>query len=255
MSTLQNYETQNLFPPGTTISDATKFLDIDLPDLAPDIKHRQAMLNILFDVAEQVTKNDSSQTQTIWAEEASHRAMNMLYLMLMLNRPKMYKPFCTIRAAEEYRLAEEIAEGFASLNVTGQHINQSCIKPLNRIIKNIVTLFGYSLFSVRLSISAQSMGLSTEKNRAIVLICSDLVINALKEGVRRMTRGCIEITLEKLTTNVSQLIVKDDFASTARYISSPGYGIVSALAEILEADLVYRNLERRGAHIEFLFRT
>jgi hypothetical protein len=59
MSTLQNHAIQNLFPPGITIRDAMKFLDMGTPGLALGVNH----LKYFIRRSRTGYKNDFIQTQ------------------------------------------------------------------------------------------------------------------------------------------------------------------------------------------------
>jgi len=88
-----------------------------------------------------------------------------------------------------------------------------------------------------------------------VLAASELVINALCHGFTGRRDGQIEVTLRAVGTAHTRLAAVDDGVGCRENHPCVQRGIAGSLADLLEADLVYRQVAITGASAEIVFPT
>ncbi|MBC9032135.1 sensor histidine kinase [Sphingomonas sp. JC676] len=174
--------------------------------------------------------------RVLWSEDSAHRAKNFAQLAaaLVYFRPRTLDPICLevmatnacIVAAAYAELAEDQERG----------TTVPCADLLTRIVEGLVALFEDSARVIRLRCSIAELRLTSEHRRALVLIASELVLNALKYAFPE-TGGSIEVSLS-VDVSHARLAVEDDGVGLGA-AAKPGDGsrILDELAVLLGAPI------------------
>ena len=213
--------------------------------------NRGALLGVLLDSC--VDRGlGGAVLRPLWAEEATHRAHNLVRLLAAGHARFGRGARTPLRASIELALARDLASLLRSLETA----NETAILPSARLLRDVIRDFD-ALFStvageVTLCTDIASVALPAYKRRALVLAAVELVANALLHGFRGRTHGRIEVTLQLLGSAGTSLCVTDDGVGFAGRAPDPHAGIASALADLLEGDLAYcRTRGRTRATIVF----
>jgi two-component sensor histidine kinase len=141
----------------------------------------------------------------LWANEAMHRAWSLTRLLLRLDDLRLDErdsggdPFL---ASLEHRIAEELARGYAALQIDADTAMRPCSRPLRDIAIDLVELFSPAASRIRLCTAIDHVVLSEFKRRALVLLGSELVTNALMHAFHGRTLGRISVTLQALSGGI-----------------------------------------------------
>jgi two-component sensor histidine kinase len=209
------------------------------------------MLAILFDAAGPASCGGPDVLRPLWAEEAMHRSANLLQLALALERLTWNGIESEMTGRLEYALAEGLAASYRSLDIGRQDELLSCNETLRAVVANLVALFGPTVGEISLKTDLMRLSLPAYKRRALVLVASELVINALKHAFPDRQSGRIAVALGRVDAATVRLAVEDDGRGFALLRPGTGLAIVGGLAGLLEADLVYRRSALGGTAAEF----
>ncbi len=147
-------------------------------------------------------------TSTLWAADAVHRANNLAQLASGVGQAAKRFPSLSRGPNFQSKMAA-LSDAYADLSRDhGGSELIACKEVLHKIVTGLADLFGEG-GEIDLCFSATDLFLSVEKRRALVLIASELVINALKYAFPDGKAGRIDVSLWKQGNEV-QLAVKDD---------------------------------------------
>jgi two-component sensor histidine kinase len=213
------------------------------------------MLGVLLDAARPSHCGGRAVLRPLWAEEAMHRACNMLVLVMQLHQMAGVRPEDNVALRLDRGVAGDLAALFRTLEIRkeGEEVPCSCV--LRGVIRNLVALFASGAGPVVIRTDIEPLSLPAYKRRALVLAASELVINALRHGFAGGCGGLIQVTLRAFGTAHACLTVVDDGVGFHESRLSGQRGIASDLADLLEADLVYRRLGIAGTNAEIVFPT
>ncbi len=167
----------------------------------------------------------------LWAEEAIHRADNLIRLVAARGRSDV--------AAVDDALARDLAALFRSLQTESEDAELPCSHILRNVVADLAALFGGVAGDVILNTNIERVSLPAYKRRALVLAATELVINALLHAFRGRRQGRIEVSLTWFGLAHACLRVSDDGIGFNGKPSDYCCGLAARLADLLETDLVY----------------
>jgi two-component sensor histidine kinase len=181
--------------------------------------------------------------QTVWIEEAMHRAANLQHLAASLDRLLNSGGLGSSDRLRAIRRAEALVDTYDNLTLTCDTGPRSCTQELRDIAGGVVEIFGHTVGSFVLSLELQPLLLAGEVRRALLLAASELVVNALLHGFVGRQAGTIQVRLcHDQTARKGVLFVADDGAGPENRTDSHGLSrhIVRHLADVLDGDVVWR---------------
>jgi two-component sensor histidine kinase len=188
--------------------------------------------------------------QPLWANEAMHRAWSFSRLLLRLDQGDVGEdPFSRIL---EERIAEKLAQAYGELRIRADVAMQPCSQILQNVVINLVGLFSPAR-RILLRTAIDPLVLSEFKRRALVLLGSELVMNALAHAFNEPTGGEIKVMLEVSTGGSARLVVSDDGCGMNVQAMGVCCPIASDLADLLETDLDRRPGPNGGSSVEAAF--
>lgn len=212
---------------------------------------RATVLGLLVGAADPRVCGGSAVLRPLWANEAMHRAWSLARLLLRLDQwDAAGDPF---DVSLERRIAEELARGYGQLQIRAEAATQPCSQILQNIVINLVELFSPATSRIRLRTEIDTVVLSEFKRRALVLLGSELVTNALMHAFDGQTGGEISVMLEALTGGHARLVVVDDGCGVKEHSIQARHPIVHDLADLLESDLDRRACPNGGTCVQLVF--
>ncbi|MEN3973397.1 sensor histidine kinase [Sphingomicrobium sp. XHP0235] len=184
--------------------------------------------------------------QPLWQADAVHRARNMAQLAMSLADVGCH-PSRAWLDSEEADEIRSLSTLFAELSrIEGRSADVECGDILSAIAVGLTRSFGKAR-GIRCELRVGSVKLPPEKRRALVLIASELVINALKYAFPKGRGGRIEVVLHTDHEGI-RLEVKDNgTGKRAKAEKGQGSALMRRLSEVLgsrfEADV---GLEGKG---------
>lgn len=185
-----------------------------------------------------------SEHARLWRADAIHRAKNMAQMTASLanvaghSSRQWLPPEVTSQARRLSRAYEELGmDGDAPMPVP-------CAALLTEIATRLADIFGRSR-KVIITVCAEKVLLPPDVRRALILMGSELVINALKYGYPTEAGGTISVNLASRYGEV-ELIVEDDGIGIAdTYSAGQGGGLLEQLRVVLGAT-VTRTTSSKG---------
>jgi two-component sensor histidine kinase len=180
----------------------------------------------------QETAASRSEHAILWRADAAHRIKNLSQMALALatlaDRPSAFLP------AEAIARARSLARAYSALgDDEGGNTPVPCASLLTEVVLGLVNVFG-STRGISARVTAEATLLAPASRRALILIASELTINALKYGFPGATGGTISVNLSRLGQGF-YLTVEDDGAGNLSYVAGHGSGLIEGLAAILSA--------------------
>ena len=181
--------------------------------------------------------------RALWAADALHRANNLAQMSSSLAAHGA-RHRQGLHADDRGAQARALSRAYAELSVIaaiGREV--PCAPLLHAIAMRLVALFGNER-SIRLHVSLDHVTLPVEQRRALILIASELVINALKYAFPADTSGMISITLSQWADKI-ELAVADNGCGLLPQgaAKGAGTGLMKKLAVLLDADLRWFSTE------------
>lgn len=212
-------------------------------------RRRSALIDTLFIAAFPIPGDGRSFLRPLWADEAMNRASDSLQLVLMLERSAWQDPR-HIGASLELELARKLAGIFHSLQLTPESAKLPATDALKGVLCGMAGLFGPAIGTVELDLSLTPIRLAPYRRRALVLVAAEIMTKALLWSVRTELR--VRAVLDFTADRQLRLLVEHDGFLPEAISDNRSSDIVSGLAALLEAELVYRRSQRGGTAIELL---
>ncbi len=173
---------------------------------------------------------------SLWRADAIHRAKNMAQMTASLanlaEHPsrRWFSEDLVVRTRGLARAYDELGTDCGSSDMV------PCVPLLATIAVGLAQIFG-SARDIAVSIDADTVLLEPDMRRALILMCSELIINALKYGYPRGTGGTIRVTLRNASTGLSLEVENDgvDFASDCP--ANEGSPLLDRLSAVLGASI------------------
>ncbi|MET3710883.1 two-component sensor histidine kinase [Sphingomonas trueperi] len=171
---------------------------------------------------------------SIWAEDSAHRAKNLSQLASALTRIR--SPIVvSCDNTRNAQIARELAAAYAALaEEKPDGVPTPCAALLVAIGEGLVTLFGQHPQPVGLRCLVSEQWLSSHARRVLVLIASELIINALKYAFPTKG-GSIVVTLGSFTDHLAMRVQDDGVGTSATMASGTGGRILDDLAAQIDA--------------------
>jgi hypothetical protein len=214
-----------------------------------------AILTILLESAAPGPFGGRSLLWPLWANEAMQRAYNFLDLTIRLSACAPEDCDNHVAMALDAGNVAALAKSFRALDIVNEEEFLPCSKVLGINARGLIELFGPTVGSVLLSTKLERLALPAFKRRALVLLCSELLVNALRHAFESQTEGLITVTLSSVDGHHGRLVVADNGRGVAKVSTRPGSGIAFDLALLLEGDIRYRELVGSGTMVEVTFST
>jgi two-component sensor histidine kinase len=216
-------------------------------------QRRGAMLAVLFEASRPTCHGGPDGPSPLWAEEAMHRTVNLLQLVMTLEQRTWHGGESAISAQLELALARNLANALGALDLKEPDAVLPCSDALRSVTSNLVALFGPTVGDIRLRTSLGRLALLANKKRALVLAAHELVVNAVKHAFCGLDRGDVVVTLDRPCATTARLRVEDDGLGFSAERPGMGLSIIASLASVLEAGCVYRRSRLGGTAAELLF--
>ena len=176
----------------------------------------------------------------LWAADASHRAKNLAQMCYSLTSPSVRQAFGL--ADPGVRLAiDALADAYAHLSEPGSEAEVlPCTPILELIVASLVRLFSGGRV-IHLAMTLEPVFLAPIQRRALTLIASELVINALKYAFPASDTGLIELRLIQENNGLRMCVIDNGVGLPMRMVPGSGSALVVKLAALLDAELEVRS--------------
>jgi two-component sensor histidine kinase len=142
--------------------------------------------------------------EMVCSAEAAHRAKNLAQLAHNIIHLRLAHGSTAIEAAVA------LAQAYSEIGNAGDCIGAvSCKKLLVQVVSSLVSLFGRGDRMVALHARAEELLVVPDRRRLLVLIASELVINALKHAFPGRRTGLIDVCLH-VDEGQAHLMISDD---------------------------------------------
>jgi hypothetical protein len=200
-----------------------------------------ALLKILVGAAAPGSWGGREVLWPLWADEAVHRVHCMVDLTQRLERQVMRRENRVAWSASCLAKAETLAASFAELQIVDEQQVLLCRRPLGEIAVGLLQLFKVTDSDVEARIVLDDLALPAYKRRALVLVASALVMQAITDAFERGFAPAVSIKLAAQGSGQWRLAVTADVAVSADDDARECDDIVDGLADLLEAQNVRRS--------------
>ncbi len=186
---------------------------------------------------------------TVWMKEAMHRAANLEHIAANWQRVAGRNRIGWSNPTETIKRASTLAKAYRSLHKLDHSGVCPCVDELKNIAYGLVAIFSHTVGPVMLSLNLQPVMLEPEQRRAVLLVASELVMNAMRHAFIGRQSGAIRVSLHwEEVREEGILAVADDGRGpdgiTVR--SGHGHGILRGLAAVLEGTITWRKSQLMG---------
>lgn len=177
-----------------------------------------------------------SEHARLWRADAIHRAKNMAQMTASLvevaeNPTRGWLP------PEVTSQARRLSRAYEELSVADEaHAPVPCAALLTDIATRLADIFGRSR-QIVMTVCAQPVLLPPDVRRALILIGSELVINALKYAYPSGSGGTISVSLGARFGEVEMTVEDDGVGVAETYSAGNGGGLLEQLQVVLGATL------------------
>jgi two-component sensor histidine kinase len=141
--------------------------------------------------------------------------------------------------------ARRLSRAYEELGVQNDYLAYvPCAALLTEITNRLADIFGRSR-QIALTTFAEAVLLPTDIRRALVLMASELVINALKYGYSTEAGGTITVTFAANHGGVELIVEDDGIGDAETYTPGQGGGLLDQLSAVIGAK-VTRTSGRKG---------
>ncbi len=174
--------------------------------------------------------------RSLWTADALHRANNLAQMSSSLESARV-RHLYGLRDSDASAGSRALSRAYAELGTHGA-VNAlvPCAALLQVIVARLVELFAGER-SVDLQLALAEIALPAEQRRALLLIASELVINALKYAFPPGGGGTITVTLVRLSDRIELSVADDGVGLGSHPIIGSGKALMASLAALLSADV------------------
>ena len=216
---------------------------------------RGALLATLLPAANPTASGGRAVLRPLWATEAMHRAYSLVTLTHLLDRRDPQRECIPAAKSFEHKNALALAQAYCDLEIADDSEWFACSDLLRTISRSLVELFGPAIGHIAVRTSLPRLSLPAIKRRALVLACSELVVNSLRHAFLYWSHGSIVVALTPADRQHVRLSVADDGVGVHVPPAADRFGIAADLALLLEGELGYRNPGLGGTTAEITFPT
>lgn len=175
-----------------------------------------------------------SEHAPLWREDAIHRAKNMAQMSTSFANVADH-PLRRWLPTEVTAQARCLSRAYEELGIDGDtKAPVPCAALLTEISTRLADIFGRSRH-VAIVISAEPVLLPAGVRRALLLMGSELVINALKYGYPNDAGGTISVRLAARHGEVELIVEDDGIGRVETYSAGHGGGLLEQLSAVLTA--------------------
>ncbi|MGI4731135.1 MAG: hypothetical protein ACRYFW_05230 [Janthinobacterium lividum] len=175
-----------------------------------------------------------SEHAPLWRADAIHRAKNMAQMTISLASLADH-PSRRWLPPEVTTQARCLSRAYDALGVIDDtQLRVPCAPLLTEIVTRLADIFGRSR-QVAILISAEALLLPSDVRRALLLMGSELVINALKYGYPTGAGGTISVSLIAGSGEVELIVEDDGIGLIETYCAGHGGGLLEQLRLVLGA--------------------
>ncbi len=172
---------------------------------------------------------------SLWRKDAIHRAKNLSQLSTSLANlvtgPRRWD------AVEVAAPARALARTYDALSLDNESaIQVPCFDMVSDVAMRLTLIFGRAR-NIAMRFSGDEVLATPEHRRALALICSELVINALKYAFPAEGPGTIAVAFGHRPTGIELVVADDGPAVPGEYRPGQGSGLLDRLAQICGATL------------------
>lgn len=216
---------------------------------------RQRLLGLLLSAGPSAHCNGRSVLRPIWADEAMHRAYRMVRLVGQLDeampRYRIRSPWPNF----ESKLGLDIKTTFDSLAILYDEEPRSCSAPLRDIVRDLVELFGPAIGNMTAATSVDHLTLPAFRHRALILLASELVTNAMLHASKDRRDSRIALRLSVLGHDAARLTVTCDGCFDLDYIQrQPACcDVITDLSDLLQGEPICQSRLGGGTIVDLEF--
>lgn len=190
----------------------------------------------------------------LWRSDAIHRAKNLAQLMSSLARVAAH-PSREWLAGDIVAQSRSLARAYEEL---GTEIRPRDLVPCASLLIEVATrltrIFGTAR-GIAITVDADPVFMVPDMRRALVLMCSEMIINALKYGFPAETGGSILVRLTNGEGGVTLIVEDDGDGHVAHHSAGHGSHLLAQLGRVLGASVVRSpGVKGRGYRIIALLR-
>lgn len=170
----------------------------------------------------------------LWRTDAIHRAKNMAQMTISLANVADH-PSRRWLPPEVTTQARRLSRAYDELGIDDDPLMRvPCAPLLTEIVTRLADIFGRSR-QVTVLISAEAVLLPSDMGRALLLMVSELVINALKYGYPAGVGGTNSVNLIAQFGKVDLIVEDDGVGLVETYSARHGGGLLEQLRRVLGA--------------------
>ncbi len=221
------------------IAIETKILELFAPASLPSIKSGFSY---------------STDNAALWRADAIHRAKNLTQMVIALADLAEAPSRCWL-SSDLIAQTRCLARAYEALGVEdGDDELLPCAPLLTEVATRLTAIFG-SARGIEAMVIADPVFFAADMRRALTLLCSEMIINALKYGYPHGTAGTIKVSLTNYGSAIL-LDVEDDGCGTVdSYTAGNGGGLLDRLGNVLGASLIRSTASAgHGYHVRALIR-
>jgi len=222
-------------------------------DRAATARAAGRLLKVLLNSAALESDANYETLRPLWVEEAIHRRNRFLTLVLRLVQRAPRGSHGHLAGPIELALAADLVALYQSLVSAQERQVMPCSLILRGVVSDLVTLFGPAAGAISLQTDIDSVALPGFQRRALVLVASELVINALCHAFKGRRQGRLRVELRVVDRWHARLTVADDGVGRVSDVASRAYCVARGLADLLGATLDHRASNRDGMTAEVAF--
>lgn len=181
---------------------------------------------------------------SLWRADAIHRAKNMAQMTTALADVADH-PTRRWLPPEVLTQAKRLSRAYDQLGIDdASHALVPCAALLTEIVARLADIFGRSR-NVAIVVLVEEILLSRDVRRALLLMASELIINALKYGYPTAAGGTIRVSLAAHCGRVKLIVEDDGVGLVETYAAGHGGGLLEQFRTVLGAT-VTRNTSEKG---------
>ena|SRR5271163_2793564 len=207
---------------------------------------RTKILAMLLDATRITTCGERQVLRPLWDDEAMRRACSMLQLVALLEDKSHLNASNPTTLMLETAVAADLAMLYRALDFARDEEELPCSEILEGVVTDLVTLFAPAVGDVLIKTNIERLTLPAYKRRSLVMLGSELVINALHHAFKHLIQGQIVVTLRVIDSSEALFMVADDGQGLPPREFDQTHGVASCLADLLEGDLLYARCEVVG---------
>lgn len=169
--------------------------------------------------------------------DAIHRAKNLAQMSTSL--ANLTSDPAHGRASVEAH-ARALARTYDELSFDREHLSPvPCLDLLSEVAARLTAIFGFAR-NISTGVAGNDVMLPPDVRRALILIASELIINALKYGFPGAGSGTVHVTLRQSTLGIEMVVEDDGVGLPGADVPGYGSGLVESFATIAGAIIARR---------------